>query len=248
MSNKAVIIGASSGVGRALAEQLALKNNNLFLVSSNERDLLSLSNNLIYRYKINCHYMVLDVFSDKFKANNMLLKSIQKLKKIDYLFTPIGYVDENDYDLNLIDYNLKKIVSINYLSVIQIISEYSKYFESTGKGNIVSFSSVAAGSPRRKNTVYSSSKLALEGYCKGLAHYFFKSNIKIQVYRLGYIDTSMSFGHELFLPPAKPEKLAKHIIQNLNKNKLINYYPKYWSIIIFILKMLPRFIYNRLNI
>ena len=218
MSKNAVIIGAGSGLGRALAERLASENINLYLVSRYKRDLSSVSSDINNRFDVNCRFGAFDILKEDFDSNDIVQSSIKDLKKIDYLFITVGYVNNEDKGLNPTNELIDTIIISNYASIVKIISSYTKYFEKIKTGKIVAISSVAAGSPRRNNIIYSSSKLALEAYCRGLQHYLSGSNINIQLYRLGYMDTSMSFGHKLLFPAVKPSKVANRIVNNLSKN------------------------------
>ena len=71
-------------------------------------------------------------------------------------------------------------------------------------------------------------------------------NTNIQFYTLGYLDTNLAFGKELFLPKGSTFKLANIVFKNLNVNFKKTYYPLFWSVISFILKIIPFSILIRL--
>ena len=68
MSKNAVIIGASSGLGRALAERLASENINLYLISRYKRDLSSVSSDINNRFGVNCYFGAFDILKEDFDS------------------------------------------------------------------------------------------------------------------------------------------------------------------------------------
>jgi short-subunit dehydrogenase len=115
-------------------------------------------------------------------------------------------------------------------------------FIKKNKGLIVGFGSVSAIIGREKNAVYASSKRALESFFESLIIKTIATNLKIQFYVVGYLNTNLSYGKKLFLPKGSPNKLAKIVYKNLNQNYYKKYFPFWWIYIAFILKILPFFI------
>jgi decaprenylphospho-beta-D-erythro-pentofuranosid-2-ulose 2-reductase len=242
-SKRALIIGASSGVGRMLAEEMAAKGYNLLICSRDKRDLDAIAHDLFYRFNVEVEADQKDFMNpeDLVSFQNSFTK-----KDISLVFITMGQVSDNDNGL-MSNSEIDSLVRVNYLSVIQLVSFFISSFAKKGFGQIVLFSSIATTAPRKNNIVYSSSKAALETYCRGLQHLLAKTKITVQVYRLGYIETSMSFGKKTLFPKADPKKISKKIINNLNKKIRVRNLPFFWFFIIFILKILPWSIYKRIS-
>ena len=122
-----------------------------------------------------------------------------------------------------------------------------KVFEKKNKGTIVGFGTVSASLGRAVNTFYSGSKRALESYFESLSSTFLKSNLKIQFYTLGYLDTNLTFDKKLILPKASTKKLANKVYQNINKENLKRYYPFWWGFICLVIKVTPFFILKKIT-
>ena len=105
--------------------------------------------------------------------------------------------------------------------------------------SIVGFGSVSGLIGRNLNTNYAAAKRALESYFESLAFDTKNTQINIQFYMLGYLDTNLSFGKKLNLPKGKINKLSEIVFKNKNKKFLKTYYPFFWNFITFILKILP---------
>ncbi len=97
------------------------------------------------------------------------------------------------------------------------------------------------------NIAYSSAKIALENYMLGFKHYYSETDLNFQIYRVGYMDTQMSFGKKLLFPVASVQNVSEYIISNRLKKKSLWYYPKFWTFVALILKLLPWFIYKKLK-
>lgn len=242
----AVVIGASSGVGRALAEELARRGWRLVLAAQDRRDLEALSCDLKERWHAKAEPIALDLAAPDLDAEGFRDACARALERVDAVFAVAGYVDDADYDLAG-DEPAARIVAINYLSTIRILNAFAKTFKSQGRGVLVGFSSIAAAAPRRRNMVYASAKAGLEAYLKALRHYFAGTPVLVQGYALGYIDTAMLYGRRVLLPPVSAEAAAHHIVENIDRDRGVVFYPRYWRWLMAILRALPWFVYKRLD-
>ncbi|MEM6812684.1 MAG: SDR family NAD(P)-dependent oxidoreductase [Pseudomonadota bacterium] len=245
-ANVALVFGASAGLGRALAEQLAQSGYHLFMVSRTEKDLKALSQDLSLRYSIQACYLACDLSEEKPES------IIDECKKHFQSFNLIAYVagySSPSLDAGNIDENfLESLAKINFLAPIKIFNALVPHIDINRPANLIFISSVAAVRARRKNMVYASSKRGTEFYMNALRHFFAKNSpqTNIQIYRAGYLDTSMNFGENRMFPKLQPQKAAKIIENNLGKNGTF-YLPWWWVIIMSIYSTLPWPIYKKLN-
>ena len=167
-------------------------------------------------------------------------------RDVDAIFVTAGMIDSRDQGPGEGEVTAR-LIQVNYASVIQLVARFAERFEKRGRGNIVTFSSIAAAAPRRQNTVYSSTKAALETYCQGLRHHLNSTEVILQIYALGYVDTAMSFGQKLLFPVASPEWVARYVVDHLDQDRGRVYLPRFWAIVVLVLRALPWFIYKRLS-
>jgi short-subunit dehydrogenase len=241
-----LVIGASAGLGRALSKKLAAEENNLILISRDNRDLKATASDLLILYNINVVTLPVDL-----SANTDFLSELeQKINifgGIDGIFFPIGIVDSNDYirhDPALLNY----LNNANYVSIVNIITRFwDSLIQRQNRAVLVGFGSVASIKGRNFNVNYSASKRALLSFFESLRHAASKTNITVQFYILGYLNTNLSFGKKTVLPKAKTDILANKICQNLFKDFGITYYPRYWRIISIIIKMTPWTLFKRVS-
>jgi short-subunit dehydrogenase len=169
----AIITGASSGIGKELAFQLAKKNYDLILVSRSENRLKEIKKNLI-EYNIDVQIKVYDL---SILDNCKLLIDDVKNLNIDLLFNNAGFgiygysnIVDVDKELNMIDLNIK---SLHYLTKAAI-----KQME---KGQIINVSSMAAFLPTPLLSSYAATKAYVYSYSQALRYELKKQKIPINI-------------------------------------------------------------------
>ncbi len=232
-----LIVGASSGLGRDLAYKFAENSNDLTLISRDERDLNALKNDIETKFKSKVSIYSVDCSSHE-KVNNFINSNLNIFKKLDGALFPIGMIFEDDTVENKIS-KTNELLQANYGVVSHMVSELIKIFEEKNNGVIVGFGSVSAYLGREVNSGYAASKRALESLFESLAITSIKKEIKIQFYVLGYLESNMTFGRKLILPKGSTNNLANIVFKNINKKYKKIYFPFWWGIISYILKILP---------
>jgi short-subunit dehydrogenase len=242
----AVILGASSGVGRALASALAERKWKLILSARDLRDLKAVAADLNARWNAECYSIPIELGTCEFDAEAFCRSCSGVSGDMDAVFYVAGSVDDRD-DGSADDDAVRKLVAVNYLNAVKTLGTFARVFEIRGRGTIVGFSSIAAAAPRGQNIVYASAKAGLEAYLKALRHRFADRPVLVQGYALGYVDTALAYGKKLWLRPVPAEAVANEVIRNLGHDIGIKYYPRYWRLITSLLRLLPWFIYKRLR-
>src|SRR4051794_38547211 len=93
----AVIVGASSGVGRALAEALAARGWSLVLSASDQRDLDAVAADLNLRWNAECHSLPVDLSNRDYSAETFCAQCVSALGVIEVLFYVAGAIDDHDH-------------------------------------------------------------------------------------------------------------------------------------------------------
>lgn len=246
MNEAAVIIGASSGLGKSLAYLLAENGIDIILSARNQRDLAAIADDLMIRFQVKAIPMQLDLEKINEKEGLQFVNDcFKKFNKVNQVYITAGTVNEEDYGIDSTKV-LKEMMAVNFLGIAFLVEAFCKKLIYKNS-NITVVSSVAAIRPRSKNIAYASSKVALEYFVGGLQHYYVNNLLRLQVYRLGYMDTAMTTGKKLFLPIAKTRKVAEYIFENRNKKFRLKYYPRFWVIVAIILKILPWDIFKKVK-
>lgn len=239
-----IIIGASAGVGRALATALAERGEALLLVASDKRDLSPLAADLEIAWGGHVRALEADA-TDPSRLAEAVSEAVAD-KEIDGLLFPIGAITADD-NLTIGSSEAEQIIKINLLAVVAVVARLLPRLWAQGKGVIVGFSSVAAIRGRSTNVVYSASKRALESYFESLRHGCASYGVTVVLYSLGYIDTNLSFGRALLAPTASPRSIARRVSRRFAGLQGKRYLPRSWRLIAFIIRMLPWCIFRRMR-
>lgn len=233
-----IIIGASSGIGLEIAEELSIKKKDLILISTDDRDLKVIAKDLTIRFGNKISYKALKL-EDKF-IGGKFFKIIKSKKNIEAIYFVAGKNIIDDYPaFNKNIENELHIFDVNFFSVIRIINKINLQFLKNKKINLVFFGSVTAKFGTYDKAIYASSKRALESFFESLCS-FSSKNFFLQFYILGEIKTNMVFDKKnRILSPVSPNKVAKTVLKNLNKNSYVAYYPKWWWLIKLFLNLIP---------
>lgn len=243
----ALIVGASSGVGLALAKKLAQQGYNLHLVARGQRDLESIASHLSLVNGVEVTTSVFDLAGcSNTEARELIQNVYKKLGLISRVFLVSGANSAND-ELPINDDVIDLMFMINGVGPIHLLNNIINLREAVQLQSVTVCSTIAVPVPRKKNVAYSSAKGALETFTLGSRHYFSNYDIPVQVYRFGYIASNLSYGKKLLFPVADPQKAANVLFNSCNKNIGLRYFPRFWFFIIVILKYLPWSIYRKLS-
>ena len=197
-----VIVGASAGLGRALAERAAAAGHDLMLASSDERDLAALATDLRIRNGVRVATAAVDLGLDGAGAD-AIMRAATELGGADAVLFPVGWTttgDEAALDPELAE----RLVRTNFLGIATVVGGFLPGLRQRPRATIVGFGSVAATRGRGANVVYAASKRALQTYFESLRHACAGTNVRVQFYILGYLDTNLAFGRKTLLPGPTP--------------------------------------------
>lgn len=239
-----VIVGASAGLGRALAERLAADKHDLFLVARDLRDLDSLAADLRLRFNVTTHYLAGNLEAPNELARQLLDK-LSRSAPCDGLLFPAG-VSSDDDAIDTDPERGRLLLEANFRGVAVVVSALLPLLAS-GKGVIVGFGSVAAARGRSVNVMYSASKRALGSYFESLRHALVPHGIRVQFYVPGYIDTAQTFSRRTPFPVAAAGAFADRIVRQLPRDFGTAYYPAWWGVVCFFLRLLPWSVMRRLR-
>jgi len=232
-----IIIGATSGIGRALAKEMA-SSGCIVGVTGRRIELL---NTLEQELAIQCYKSQFDV-TDAEKTTTAFEALVSEMGGIDAVVINSGFGSTNaDFPLD----DELETVAVNVAGFTTVANLAYRYFQQQGAGHIIGISSVAAvrGGPFM---TYNASKAYVSSYLEGLACRKEARNGKIIItdVRPGFVDTPMAQGDDLFWV-ASPERAAQQIYTAIKRKKRIVYITKRWRLIASLIKVLPFWLYRK---
>lgn len=242
---RSVIVGASAGLGRALADLLAGEGHTLFLVASDARDLEATAADVALRRNAAVHTLAIDLAD--FDAADLRARALAALGGIDCLFLIAGRSGELSAG-PVDDTQVAALATVNFTAPMRIANAFASDLR-RGAGAIVGAGTVASIRARRRNAPYAAAKTGLEFYFRALRHDFARdSRCRVQFYRLGYLGTRMTFGQKLPLPALDPRRAARAIVAGLRRDFEVAYLPGWWRFVAIVLNAIPRRVFDRLDI
>lgn len=238
MSKNVIIVGASSGIGEALALEFAKQGFTIGIAARREERLREIKTKVPSKL----HILQSDATNEQAIADLEYL--VETMGGLDlFVFSAgIGYLN------NTLEYGLEnKTNQLNVVAFTKIINWAVHFFQNQGKGHLVNISSVAKHRGSRNAPAYNASKAYQANYLEGLHQKMFaeKRSIYITDIRPGLVDTAMAQGDGLFWV-ANKTKAARQIYRAIKKKKAVAYITKRWAFIGLLLALLPKAVYKRL--
>lgn len=235
----AIVIGASSGIGKELAIQLSKQNYDVVITGRRNyllEEIKSINPRQFYT-------VCFDVCNEE-ETKKHLTEILQQHKTIDVIIYSSGVGEYNKH----LDYEIEnKTNQTNVIAFTQIACWSFELFKKQQFGHFACITSLAGTRGSRHSPSYNASKAYQINYIEGLQQKSFKLQLPIYItdLRTGFVDTAMAKGQGKFWV-APVEKAAQQIIKAIQQKKKVAFITKRWRLISIIYKMVPRFLLMRM--
>lgn len=242
-----VILGATKGMGRALARLCAERGDRLFLLGRDAEDLARSVADLGVRAGPGsqvgfalCDLEKTETFETGLTAAKQQLGHIDAVVVTAGLF---GTQEQLEADPELTE----RVLRVNFVSTVLFCEAARKLLLTQGGGTLCVFSSVAGDRARKPVVLYGASKAGLSAYLNGLDHKYYSSGLRVICVRPGFVKTGMTAG--LRPPPfsGEPEQVAREVRAALLCPRPVVYTPIVWELVMTAISMLPRAVMRRIN-
>lgn len=235
----AIITGASDGIGRAIAHELAKQKINLVLVARRQPELQSLADTLQAQDQIKTKVICADMASPQ--AIEQLLLDTQALE-IGLLVASAGFgtsglfIDNKlEHELNMIDVNCRAVVSLTH--------RFAQRFIAQRRGGIILFSSLVAfqGVPHAAN--YAATKAFIQTFAEGLRHELSPHNVEVIACAPGPVQSGFAARPHMNMgATVSPQTVAAQTLKALGRWSISGTIRPGWlsKLLIYSLATLPR--------
>lgn len=251
MGKKFIVVGASSGIGKSLAEQLLSEGHHVALLARRDKILKEFASKFNTDPKNRIALTVKYDTTQFANAKTVFSRILKEFGTLDGIYYASGVMPSVGPD----EFSTEKDISIlntNLLGAIAILNPAAEYFQSIGKGMIAGISSIAGDRGRRGAPVYNTSKSALNTYLEALRNRLAVKGVQVVTIKPGFVSTDMLKDAKVpdkgFLKPISPEVAAQTIIQKIASGSEEFYVPGRWAIVGLIIRNIPSFIFRKLNI
>ncbi|MDB4974627.1 MAG: Oxidoreductase, short-chain dehydrogenase/reductase family [Myxococcaceae bacterium] len=244
---KAVVVGASKGIGRAIARALAEQGAQLYLLGRDQVDLARSAADLEQRGlgKHPVHVAPLDLESpDGF--HEAIAEADRKLSGIDTVVITAGLFAPQDKLENDLEFT-RRMLTVNFANTVVLCEHARQRLIANGGGTLCVVSSVAGERGRKPIVLYGASKAGLSAYLEGLDHKYHEVGLRVVTVKPGFVKTGMTEG--LKPPPfaGEPEQVARDVVRAIKHGTPVLYTPRIWALIMFVIRLLPRFIMRKIG-
>lgn len=232
---KAIVIGGSSGIGYGLTQEL-LFNGYKVGVTGVEKDIIKdLQQENVKAVYLDCKIgdnpKVITELVDWLGGLDLLVFSAG----IGNLNKDLGYSVENEAN------------KLNVLAFTEIIDWTYRFFVKQRKGHLVAVTSISGLFGSRVAPAYHAAKAYQISYLEGFRQKAKKCGWPIHItdIRPGFVETPITEGKKVFWACTK-EEAGKQILQSIKRKKKVAYVSRRWIIIATAIKLLPKFLRNRM--
>lgn len=244
---KVVFLGATRGMGRALARLMAERGDSLFLLGRDEADLARSAADLQIRSgrSTTIGHAACDL-ADPGTFAAALDRAAEAMPDFDAVVVTAGvYAPQETLEQD--PARVASMCAVNFGHTVLFCEEARKRLLARGGGTLCVFSSVAGDRGRKPVAIYGATKAGLSHYLESLDHKFRDQGLVTVCVKPGFVRTGMTEG--LKAPPfaGEPEPVARRVLAAIDAGKPVVYAPAAWWAVMAIVSRLPRFVMRKVG-
>ena len=241
-----VILGATRGIGRALARRLAERGDRVFLLGRSAADLELSARDIAIRANratpigvAHCDLSAPETFASALAAAASALSSVDAIVVTagDFATQPVL---ETDLE------RTRHLLTVNFTNTIVFCEQARTHLLARG-GTLCVFSSVAGDRGRKPVILYGATKAGLAHYLEGLDYKYRAHGLRVVCVKPGFVKTSMTTG--LKPPPfaGEADGVAADVVRAIDRGQSVVYTPRIWWAVMLVIGLLPRFVMRRID-
>jgi short-subunit dehydrogenase len=239
-----MILGATSGIARAVAAAYAKRGKHLLLLGRDMAELAAIASDLSLRHGVTAvphAFEALDFDSHPAVLDAAMAVAPDTVEGAVVCFGYLGEQATGEAEWP----EAKRILDTNFTAAVSVLNHLANRFEARKSGWLCALSSVAGDRGRGSNYLYGSAKAALTAYLSGLRARMFKVGVHVTTIKPGFVDTAMTRGKPGMFLVAKPEDAAEGIVRAIARGRDSAYVPGFWALIMLIIRSVPEPVFKR---
>jgi NAD(P)-dependent dehydrogenase (short-subunit alcohol dehydrogenase family) len=243
----AIVVGASSGIGAAVARELVRDGWSVALVARRRDELEKLAAQLNQRAGAEVAFAVAHDVTDYASVPAEFDGAASRLGGLAMMVYAAGVMPQVGPE----EYGFAKdrlMAEVNYLGMVAWCNEAAQFFSRLQSGVIVGIGSVAGDRGRKGQPGYNASKGAQAVFLEALRNRLHSKGVRVVTVKPGPVDTPMTrgLGNQPFMISA--DQAARAIVRAAAKSRSTVYVPARWGVIMHVIRHIPSFIFRRLDI
>jgi len=222
----ALITGASKGIGKAIAIELAKRKNNILLVARSTKQLAAVAEEIKRDYNVDCRYLTIDLATTD-AADKVVNWCNEKSFAIDILVNNAGYGISGAFSAHTMD-AYQDMMQLNMATPLALILKTVPLLKQHPKAYILNVASTAAYQAVPGLTIYAATKSFVLSASRGIRYELRNTNISVTALSPGATDTNFASRAEITNEKAvraaeklnmKPEEVAKVAVDGMFAGK-----------------------------
>jgi decaprenylphospho-beta-D-erythro-pentofuranosid-2-ulose 2-reductase len=242
----AVVVGASSGIGAALAKRLAAGGCKVGLVARREAELARVCGEINAGGDCRAHAYPHDVqnVAEVPGLFQQIAADLGGLDLVIYAAAVQPRVAPDEYDTE----KDRLMVEVNVVGAMAWLNEAARRFERAGGGTIVGISSIAGDRGRRGNPAYGATKAALDHFLEALRNRLSRHGVSVVTIKPGFVDTDLTRGMSGLFWLISPDQAAAQILAAARHGSVTTYVPWRWRLVGLVIRSIPSFLFRRMKV
>lgn len=241
-----VLLGATKGMGRALARLMAGRGDRLFLLGRDLDDLSRSARDLEARgapAPVGVALCDLEQPAGIPAALDAAQAALGQLSCVVLSGALFATQDALEADPEL----ARRLLTVDFAHSVVFCEEARRRLLAAGGGTLCAFSSVAGERGRKPVAIYGAAKAGLSAYLEALDHRFHAAGLRVVCVKPGFVRTSMTEG--LKPPPfaGEPDAVARRVLRAIDRGTPVVYAPPIWGLVMAVIRLLPRAVMRRVG-
>lgn len=242
----ALVVGASSGIGEALARRLAVDGARIALVARREDELRRVMDEINSAAGGERAIAVAHDVRAVDDVAGLVQEIARRLGGLDLVIYSAGTMPEVAGD----EFNTSKdreMIEVNLVGAVAWLNPVAERMARLGRGTIVGIGSVAGDRGRAPNPVYCTSKAGFHAYLEALRNRLAKLGVRVVTIKPGFVDTAMTRGKDGLFWVISADRAAEIILRKARRGVVTAYVPARWRVVMTVVRSIPSFIFSKLG-
>jgi len=243
---RALIVGASSGMGAALARLLGRNGYGLALVARRKNLLTALCSEINQEAGTTRAVPYVHDVTDYQSVQDLLRRIVADLGGLDL----VVYASGVNFPPGLEAFNFdgdREMLEVNLIGAFAWLNPVAAMLKAAHAGQIVGISSVAGDRGRVGNPGYNASKAGFTSYLESLRNRLTRHGVNVLTVKAGFVQTDMLKAAQKVMFPITAEKAAADIFRAVRRREQQVYTPWFWRWIMLVVRNIPSFVFRRMS-
>ncbi|HSN57315.1 MAG TPA: SDR family NAD(P)-dependent oxidoreductase [Candidatus Sulfomarinibacteraceae bacterium] len=243
----ALVIGASSGIGEALARRLGADGARVAVVARRQPELERIAaeidaaaggpRTIVRAHDVRNTHEVPELFQG-------IARELGGLDLVVYAAGTMPRVAFDEFDpAKDLD-----MLAVNLAGAVAWLDPAAERFSRLGRGTIVGIGSVAGDRGRSGNPVYGTSKAGLHTYLEALRNRVARDGVRVVTIKPGFVDTAMTRGVDGLFWLISADRAAEIILSRARRGVVCAYVPARWRLVMWVIRAIPSVVFRRLKV